>query len=147
MTADGLLQEISAYCRQTGMAETTFGRRAVNDGKFASRLRCGSRVTLGTLERVRSFIQANPDRGASGRSAGNGASAPQAGAAPPSVVRQVDPEQNFRFFDNRQKYLMFVNTCGEKWVVARRVSLELANIHPRPPAVRVFEPASATARC
>ena len=24
----------------------------------------------------------------------------------------------FRFYDNRQKYLMFVNTCSEKWVVA-----------------------------
>jgi SAM-dependent methyltransferase len=50
-----------------------------------------------------------------------------------------NPQHNFRFFDNRQKYLMFVNTCSEKWVVAHRVSLELANIHPRPPAVRVFD--------
>jgi len=45
----------------------------------------------------------------------------------------------FRFYDNRQKYLLFVNTCSEKWVVAARVALELANIHPRPPAVRVFD--------
>src|SRR5204862_3645692 len=39
----------------------------------------------------------------------------------------------------RQKYLLFVNTCSEKWVVAHRVSLELANIHPRPPALRLFD--------
>ena len=50
-----------------------------------------------------------------------------------------DPTRNFRFFDNRQKYLLFVNTCSEKWEVANRVGLELANIHPRPPAVRVFD--------
>ena len=50
-----------------------------------------------------------------------------------------DPQQNFRFYDNRQKYLMFVNTCSEKWIVAGRVALELANIHPRPPAIRVFD--------
>jgi len=50
-----------------------------------------------------------------------------------------DPQRNFRFFDNRQKYLLFVNTCSEKWEIANRVSLELANIHPRPPAVRVFD--------
>ena len=50
-----------------------------------------------------------------------------------------DPQRNFRFFDNRQKYLLFVNTCSEKWVVASRVALELGNIHPRPPAVRVFD--------
>ena len=35
MNAQQLLQEISDYCRQTGLAESTFGRRAVNDGKLA----------------------------------------------------------------------------------------------------------------
>ncbi|HEX2653072.1 MAG TPA: hypothetical protein VHN11_05415 [Xanthobacteraceae bacterium] len=55
------------------------------------------------------------------------------------VGAEKDPQNNFRFFDNRQKYLLFVNTCSEKRVVANRVSLELANIHPRPPAVRVFD--------
>ena len=40
---------------------------------------------------------------------------------------------------NRQKYLLFVHTCSEKWVVASRVTLELANVHPRPPALRVFD--------
>ena len=59
--------------------------------------------------------------------------------APRAQTPQQDPQRNFRFFDNRQKYLLFVNTCSEKWVVANRVSLELANIHPRPPAVRVFD--------
>jgi hypothetical protein len=52
---------------------------------------------------------------------------------------EPDPQQNFRFYDNRQKYLMFVNTCSEKWIVATRVGLELANIHPRPPAIRLFD--------
>ena len=57
-----------------------------------------------------------------------------------AVVRpQRDPQRNFRFFDNRQKYLLFVHTCSEKWVVASRVGLELANIHPRPPALRAFD--------
>src|SRR5256885_12029164 len=36
-------------------------------------------------------------------------------------------EKNFRFFDNRQKYLLFVNTCSEKEVVAGRVGLELGD--------------------
>ena len=57
----------------------------------------------------------------------------------PATVAGEDPQRNFRFFDNRQKYLLFVNTCSEKWVVANRVGLELANIHPRPPAVRLFD--------
>jgi hypothetical protein len=48
-------------------------------------------------------------------------------------------EPVFRFFDNRQKYLLFVNTCSEKWVVAQRVAMELGTIYPRPPAIRIFD--------
>ena len=50
-----------------------------------------------------------------------------------------DPRGNFRFFENRQKYLLFVHTCSEKRVVAERIGLELSSIHPRPPALRVFD--------
>jgi hypothetical protein len=149
MNAQELLQEISDYCRQTGLAESTFGRRAVNDGKLASRLRHGGRITTETLDRIRSFMTAN--RGNVARPAviershesrpALPAVAPAPGGLPhaPAATGQPDPQRNFRFFDNRQKYLLFVNTCSEKWVVAHRVSLELANIHPRPPALRLFD--------
>lgn len=49
------------------------------------------------------------------------------------------PEQGFRFYDNRQNYLLFVNTCSEKWVVAERVGRELDLIEPRQPAIRFFD--------
>jgi hypothetical protein len=45
----------------------------------------------------------------------------------------------FRFYDNRQKYLAFVNTCNEKAAVARRAAQELGHIHPTPPAIRLFD--------
>jgi hypothetical protein len=45
----------------------------------------------------------------------------------------------FRFYDNRQKYLAFVNTCNEKAAIARRATLELAQIRPTPPAIRLFD--------
>ena len=45
----------------------------------------------------------------------------------------------FRFYDNRQKYLTFVNTCNEKTVVVKRAALELAQLHPTPPALRLFD--------
>jgi hypothetical protein len=45
----------------------------------------------------------------------------------------------FRFYDNRQKYLAFVNTCNEKSAIARRVSQELVHVRPQPPALRVFD--------
>ncbi|MBM3516968.1 MAG: hypothetical protein FJX56_03585 [Alphaproteobacteria bacterium] len=46
---------------------------------------------------------------------------------------------HFRFFDNREKYLLFVTTCSEKWVIAEQVSKELRQIRPTPPALRVFD--------
>ena len=56
-----ILQEISEFCRARGLAGSTFGRRAVNDGKLASRLRNGGRITTDTLERIRSFMARNLD--------------------------------------------------------------------------------------
>jgi len=58
-------------------------------------------------------------------------------AAP--VGQDPAADQNFRFYDNRQKYLMFVNTCSEKWEVAERVERELDKLSPAPPAVRFFD--------
>ena len=45
----------------------------------------------------------------------------------------------FRFFDNREKYLMFVTTCSEKWRVATRMAQELKHVKPSPPALRVLD--------
>ena len=140
MNAQQLLTEISDYCRRTGLAESTFGRRAVNDGKLAARLRNGGRITTDTLDRIHDFMAAHPSQGARPAIIERGrdirTSLP---AAPVAPAQPGDPARNFRFFDNRQKYLLFVNTCSEKWEVAHRVSEELAHIHPRPPAVRVFD--------
>jgi len=150
MTAEQLLGEIADYCRSVGMAESTFGRRAVNDGKLVGRLRIGGRVTIETVERVRTFMSEHRSietrglvrlRSSVGTVAGSTGATPtqNAAEASQSAVAKVESRNNFRFYDNRQKYLLFVNTCSEKWVVAQRVGMELANIHPRPPAVRVFD--------
>src|SRR6476619_204204 len=98
-----LLGSISEFCRRTGMAESTFGRRAVNDGKFVARLRDGARVTPETLQRVNQFMVKHGAPGA-GESPPElmaliRASAVQPMAAP--VSRDAPPEKNFRFFDNR----------------------------------------------
>lgn len=225
-----LLTQISEFCRQHNLAESTFGRLAVNDGKLVARLRDGGRVHSRTFDRVQSFMAGPPpgehrpfvierrspaarprastaQRAAPGgvkdgtgegaregardgakEGTANGAhrgpvsaaawsasvasppaavaasSAPAAAppaavavpsaavaatsafAAEPSVLAtpagRPDPgsaDTNFRFYDNRQKYLLFVNTCSEKSVIAQRVGLELAHLQPRPPAVRVFD--------
>ncbi len=45
----------------------------------------------------------------------------------------------FRFYDNRQKYLAFVNTCNEKTAIAQRAAHELKHVHATPPALRLFD--------
>jgi hypothetical protein len=125
-----LLRDIAEYCRGARMAESTFGRLAVNDGKLVSRLRLGGRVTTDTVDRVRAFIEREPRPATDGKP----------GPAPEPLFSPVaGTVHNFRFYDNRQKYLLFVTTCGEKGVIAQRVGMELANLHPRPPALRVFD--------
>src|ERR1700749_2768056 len=127
MRNDEILSQITAFCRQADMAESTFGRRAVNDGKLVHRLREGKRITIDTLDRIQAYIAASTPGGL----------APPRGLQVPPEKR--DPRGNFRFFENRQKYLLFVHPCSEKRVVAERVGLELASLHPRPPALRVFD--------
>ena len=49
------------------------------------------------------------------------------------------PVGAFGFYENRQKYLMFVNTCSEKLETAKRIEQELPNLTPTPPAIRLFD--------
>ena len=52
-----LLAEIAAFLPKRGIKETTFGRLAVNDGKFVQRLREGQNMTLATIEKAHTFIR------------------------------------------------------------------------------------------
>src|SRR5260221_11786077 len=45
----------------------------------------------------------------------------------------------FRFYDNRQKYLAFINTCNEKHEIALKAAEQLVLVKPRPPALRIFD--------
>jgi hypothetical protein len=127
--AKQLLQEIERFCQRTGTAESTFGRQAINDGKLAGRLRAGKGVTLKTALRIRQYIERNS------RTTSDDARA----AVEVARSAEAGGDKPFRFYDNRQKYLAFVNTCNEKSAIARRAGKELQHIQPRPPALRVFD--------
>src|SRR5258708_20753785 len=91
-TADQILGEIRDYCRATRTAESTFGRRVVNDGKLVSRLRDGARITTGTLDKVRAYLseyRAAPPSSPSTLSppAGDPLNAAPLPAAPPAPFR------------------------------------------------------------
>jgi hypothetical protein len=135
-----LLAQIENYCRAEGIAESTFGKRVVNDGKFVGRLRDGKKVTTTTVSRIEKFLAKNAkDKTAKKDKLAPVGSTKNVPAVSDKISSDPEGERSFRFYDNRQKYLMFVNTCSEKWVVAERAGLELAHIHPRPPALRVFD--------
>jgi hypothetical protein len=151
ISADSLLAEIEAFCRRTGIAESTFGRQAVNDGKLCVRLRNGKDVTLETAGKIRSFIAGQSPaaptvnvNGADHLEQGKKKGTTMSGnskrkAAKASGTADGSADRPFRFYDNRQKYLAFVNTTNEKWKVAERATRELAQLKPTPPALRLFD--------
>jgi SAM-dependent methyltransferase len=136
-TTDTILSEIRDFCRETQTAESTFGRLVVNDGKLVSRLRNGAKITTGTLDKVRTFLSDN-QRATRSALENPAVAGKTIGEARSDTPKGMQPA-GFRFFDNRQKYLLFVSTCSEKTDVANRISLELGNLLPAPPALRLFD--------
>lgn len=47
-----MISRIEKFCAERGISVTTFGRKAVNDGKFIQRLRNGGDITLTTARKV-----------------------------------------------------------------------------------------------
>ena len=56
-----MLHEITDYCRRTGMKETSFGRKVVQDPRLVGDLRRGRTLRPRTAERIRQFILAHPE--------------------------------------------------------------------------------------
>jgi len=133
-----LIREIEVYCRRSAMAESTFGRQAINDGKFVSRLRKGKGVTIKTVDRVRSYIRQNP-ADTTLPSDSSALTPALNGKTSVSSQESAISQRPFRFYDNRQKYLAFITTCNEKSTIARRCGKELPHLQPQPPAMRIFD--------
>lgn len=156
-----LLDQITDYCRKAEISESTFGRLVVNDGKFVSRLRSGRGVTLKTLTRTREYMRAHPPGPDSISESDASLKLVDTTVRPPAVSKEkveTEPPQGpsvafdiekgigknktrrpFRFYENRQKYLHFVHTCNEKWAISQRAGRELKLLHPRFPALRMFD--------
>ena len=48
-------------------------------------------------------------------------------------------KKNFRFFDNRQKYLLFVTTTNEKNKIADAIKPIVQSLKPKHPALKIFD--------
>ena len=142
MSKDQLLTAVIEFCQEYKMAESTFGRKAVNDGKFVSRLRTGARVTPETFEKVKKFINSSGNIKTIEIYNQNLHVLPKKDNVDDKNIfdeKSKSKKKNFRFFDNRQKYLLFVSTCSEKEVISKRIGMELGHIKPKPPAIRIFD--------
>ena len=142
MSKDNLLDAVIEYCKTHKMAESTFGRKAVNDGKFVSRLRTGARVTPETWEKVNKFMNNKSNNGKTNLDNTDLHVLPNDNNntnKKNEIEEGSSKKKNFRFFDNRQKYLLFVSTCSEKEVVSKRIGMELGHVRPKPPALRIFD--------
>lgn len=52
-----IIADVERFLNRTGMAESAFGRRAVNDWKFVRDLREGRELRRSTEQRVRTFME------------------------------------------------------------------------------------------
>jgi hypothetical protein len=159
---DSLIGEIDSYCNRQQISKSTFGLRVVNDGKLVNRLRDGKGITLRTINRIQDFLAQQNNKYAdsviennkggnmsaaktTGKSAkkakpvkSKAKSGKAAAAAAPAAGDKKD-NTPFRFYDNRQNYLAFINTCNEKSAISQRIAKEFQYIQPGPPALRLFD--------
>ena len=157
---DSLIGEIESYCNRQQISKSTFGLRVVNDGKLVNRLRDGKGITLRTINRIQDFLALQNNKDAvsviENNKGGNMSAAKttkkavkkaktvkskaKAGktAAAPAASDKKD-NAPFRFYDNRQNYLAFINTCNEKSAISQRIAKEFKYIQPGPPALRLFD--------
>ena len=136
-----LVKEVRIFCDRHGIAESTFGRHAVNDGKLVGRLSNGSWIEQETERRVKAFmnrvdlgevvLRGRPRRKKSDSNA-------EKMAELINSESSVRTPGSFAFHEQRQRFHIFANTTNESWVVADRVAAELANISPTGDGIRLL---------
>lgn len=136
-----LLDEIAALCHAQGIAESTFGRLAVNDGKLVGRLRNGSRIGEDTARRVRAFM----DDVARGKIALQGRPRRKKSESSAVTMAELISQEtsirtpgSFAFHEQRQRFHAFAGTTNEGWVLADRMADEIGALTPNPPGFRLF---------
>lgn len=136
-----LVDDISAFCIAQGIAETTFGRLAANDGKLVGRIRAGSEITTVTASRVRTFM-ADVE---AGRLHVKGRPLRKHDVSNAAAMAELIESEtgirtpgSFAFHEQRQRYLVFASTTNEAMVLADRASRDLASVPIEQPGVRMF---------
>ena len=130
------------FGRRAGIAESTLGRLAVNDGKFVQRARNGAAIGDGTVNRIYQFMEEVN----SGRKVVKGRARRKQSVASVEALSEIResetaerPYHAHEYHDERLKHHLLANTCNEKWVIADRCFQSMADMAIKPPAFRIFD--------
>ncbi len=136
-----LVAEVRNFCARHGIAESTFGRHAVNDGKLVSRISSGSWIEEETARRVHDFMK-RADRGEVALRGRPKRKKSDSNATKMAELisgeSSVRTPGSFAFHEQRQRFHIFANTTNGSWVVADRVAAELADLSPGPDGFRLL---------
>ena len=138
---DAIVGVIREFCRKHGVAESTFGRLSVNDGKLVSRISSGSRIRPDTARRVADYMMRAERgefrlRGRPRRKKDQSAAETMADLI--SQETSVRTAGSFAFHEQRQRFHVFANTTNESWVLADRMAADLFQLSPGPEGIRIF---------
>ena len=132
---------ISEFCERHGIAKSTFGRLAVNDGKFVGRISKGSWIEPQTARRVRDFM-GRAERGEvvlGGRPRRKKVqSRAYRMAELISQETSIRTPGSFAIHEQRHRFHVFAATTNESWVKADIITQDIANIAPGPDGFRLF---------
>lgn len=136
-----IVERVQAFCNKYGVAESTFGRLSVNDGKLVSRISAGSRIEVETARRMAEFMQKVDRsevrlRGRPRRKKDHSAAETMAELI--SQETSIRTPGSFAFQEQRQRYHAFANTTNESWVLADRIAEDLIGLTPNPEGIRIF---------
>ena len=136
-----LIGVIASFCERHGIATSTFGRLAVNDGKFVSRISNGSWIERETARRVQDFMD-RADRGEvtlGGRPRRKkDQSRAYRMAELISQETSIRTPGSFAIHEQRHRFHVFAATTNESWVKADIITRDIANIVPGPEGFRLF---------
>ena len=138
---EAITKVVRAFCEKYGVAESTFGRLAVNDGKLISRISSGSRIEPETALRVADFM-ARADRGEV-RLRGR----PRRKKSQTSDYRMselvsqetsIRTPGSFAIHEQRHRSHVFAATTNESWVKSDLIATDFEGLEPSAEGFRLF---------
>lgn len=136
-----LVKTIGAFCKKHGIALSTFGRLAVNDGKFVSRISEGSWIESATSKRVHDFM-ARAERGEIVlRGRPRHRRAVSKAYTMSELVNQessIRTPGSFALHEQRHRYHVFAATTNESWVQADIITEDILRLSHDPTGLRLF---------